>query len=285
MSDPHLHSLHDAELTSGGIMPEGAVGIDAGLTLTKVARASDGRIRLSASETGEGVAADGRGVVGVTGARGANVAAGDAAHHAQEIEAAARGVMALLTAEGRAPAEPFVLALLGTGTAFAAVRDGSVAHLGGTALGGGSFNGIARRINSALTYDAMIAGASRGDRRNVDTMVSDAYPGGIGRIGPDLTAAHLAADGGSPEDVLAALLNMHGENIAQIAASRARIAGLSRVVLAGGFAHNNAALVASITSMAAMFGIAVDVSPAPGYAGAIGAAILAAVSVEEEAAR
>ena len=83
----------------------------------------------------------------------------------------------------------------------------------------------------------------------------------------------------------AGLLNLHGENIAQIAASRARIAQLSRVVLAGGFAHNNASLVTSITSMAAMFGVAVDVSPAPGFAGAIGAAIIAAESVQKEAAR
>jgi len=194
-------------------------------------------------------------------------------------------VIALLGARGAVPADPFVLALLGTGTAFAAVRDGNVAHLGGTALGGGSFSGIARRIDPALTYDGMIAGASRGDRRNVDTMVSDAYPGGIGRIGPDLTAAHLAAHDGSLDDVLAGLLNLHGENIAQIAASRARIAGLSRLVLAGGFAHNNGALVASITAMAAMFGIAVDVSPAPGFAGAIGAAIIASESVQKEAAR
>ncbi len=285
MPDPHLHSLHDAELSAAGILPDGAVGIDAGLTLTKVARASGGRIKLSATETQDSPSGDASEVVGVTGARSGTVVTLDGRIPAQEIEAAARGVIALLGAEGRTPNEGFVLALLGTGTAFATVRSGDVSHLGGTALGGGSFSGIARRIDPSLTYDAMIAGASRGDRRNVDTMVSDAYPDGIGRIGPDLTAAHLAADAGSLDDVLAGLLNLHGENIAQIAASRARIAQLSRVVLAGGFAHNNASLVTSITAMAALFGVAVDVSPAPGFAGAIGAAIIAAESAQKEAAR
>ena len=91
-----------------------------------------------------------------------------------------------------------------------------------------------------------------------------------------MTAAHLAKRGDeTQDDVLAALLNLHAENIAQIAASRAIIAQIPRLVLAGGFAHENAALVESITSMAGLFGVRVDVTPHPGFAGAIGAAILA----------
>jgi activator of 2-hydroxyglutaryl-CoA dehydratase len=112
-------------------------------------------------------------------------------------------------------------------------------------------------------------------------MVSDAYPEGIGRIGGDMTAAHLAkADRGSGgdasiDDVLAALLNLHGENIAQIGASRAIIAQIPRLVLAGGFAHQNAALVGSITAMAGLFGVQAQVAPHPGFAGALGAALVA----------
>jgi pantothenate kinase len=108
-------------------------------------------------------------------------------------------------------------------------------------------------------------------------MVADAYPDGIGRIGGAMTAAHLAKHGNaSPDDVLAALLNLHGENIAQIAASRAIIAQIPRLVLAGGFAHENHVLVASITGMAQLFGVRTDVAPHPGFVGALGAAIIAA---------
>ena len=271
------HAVEDGELSAPGLLPDAALGIDAGLTLTKIAHARGGVIALSVHATsrmGERAPAS-DGVVGATGARIAHPDAGTAVE-VQEIEAAARGVVALLRASGATAPDEFLLALAGTGTAFAAVRAGKVAHLGGTALGGGSFEGIARRIAPALDYAAMIAAAERGDRRRVDLMISDAYADGIGRIGPDLTAAHLSKPGDfAVDDVLAGLLNLHGENIAQIAASRAVVAKLPRIILAGGFAHANPALVASIQAMVAMFGIALDVAPWAGFAGAVGAAIVA----------
>lgn len=267
---------------TGLALPDGVAGIDAGLTLTKVARARDGRIELRAYETAsapEGWRDAAR--IGVTGAR-APAVDGTVAIASREIDAAARGVLALMRSAGMDVETPFVLALLGTGTAFAAVSEGTVRHLGGTALGGGSFAGIARRIAPALRYAETIAAAARGERRNADMMVSDAYPQGIGRIGPDLTAAHLSKQGGAPDDVLAALLNLHGENIAQIGASRAVIGGMRRLVLAGGFVQDNAPLAAAVGAMAGMFGIAVDVAPWPGFAGALGAALIAAEPADAE---
>lgn len=264
-------------------LPPGVAGIDAGMTLTKIARSTAEGVKVAWHETGAGPgtgdAPEGVGGalrIGVTGARAGDLAGDTPRVRVQEIDAAARGVVALLGAEDRLGSGEFVLALLGTGTAFAAVRGDKVSHLGGTPLGGGSFAGIARRIDATLSYAAMIAGAGRGDRRRVDAMISDVYPEGIGRVGPDLTAAHLAKSGGMIDDVLAGLLNLHGENIAQIGASRAIIANVRRLVLAGGFAHANPSLVASITSMAGLFGVSVEVAPAPGFAGAIGAALAAA---------
>lgn len=262
----------------------GIVGLDAGMTLTKVARSAGGGIALAWYEAagdraGASIATEVEAAarVGVTGALLGAIHHGDRFVRVQEIDAAARGVVALMEAEGRACADGFVMVLLGTGTAFAAVRAGNAAHLGGTPLGGGSFAGIARRVDPTLSYAAMIAAAARGDRRHVDTMISDIYPDGIGGVGSDLTAAHLVRSrDGSLEDFLAGLLNLHGENIAQIAASRALIAGMKRVVLTGGFAHANPRLVQSITGMAALFGVTAELAPAPAFAGAIGAALVAA---------
>lgn len=273
-------SLLQRHVLDAAWLPDGAAGIDAGLTLTKAVRASGGRIEAWSQVTDDATFAVDGAAVGATGARSAGVG-GPRVVRSQEIEAAARGARAMLVA---VDGEPFVLTLLGTGTAFALVRDAQVTHLGGAALGGGSFAGIARRLCADLAYDDVVAAAARGDRRNADVMVSDAYPEGIGRIGPDLTAAHLAKRGdASREDVLAALLNLHGESIGQIAAARARTVQAGRIVLAGGFAHGNAPLVTSISAMAGMFGVRTDSVPEPGYAGAIGAALIAAEAQEVRA--
>ncbi len=291
-------ALTDGAIAGLDILRADVCGVDAGLTLEKIVSSHGGALNAVAVETSRGaeVALPAVPLVGVTGARGPAVvrsiqAPGDTSApvrvvESQEIDAAARGVAALLTSSGRAPDAPWVLALLGTGTAFALVRGDRCSHLGGTPLGGGSFAGIARRIDPSLSYAEMIAAAARGDRRNVDMMISDAYAEGIGRVGPDLTAAHLSKDGGgSLDDVLAGLLNLHGENIAQIAASRAIISQARHVVLAGGFAHDNLALTQSIESMAKLFGVSVEVSPHPGFAGALGAALIATEAALKESVR
>jgi type II pantothenate kinase len=251
------------------------------MTLTKVVRASDSGVQFVVFETGSRDGASTAEVagsataVGVTGAR-ADGFEGPGFVTVQEIDAAARGCTVLLQAEERLGAGEFLMALMGTGTAFAAVQGGRVNHMGGTPMGGGSFSGIAYRVAPEMSYPEWIAAAGRGDRRNVDTMISDVYPEGIGRVGPDLTAAHLSRKGeGTTEDFLAGLLNLHGENIAQIACGRAAMANAGRIVLCGMFVQENPLLVQSITHMAGLFGVGVEVVQAPGFAGAIGAALLA----------
>jgi hypothetical protein len=256
------------------LLAHGVAGIDAGLTLTKLVRADESGVTADVCLSHDELALPAATIVGVTGAMARRYAARPGAVDAPEIEAGAAGVRALLGADGEA-SDGFVLALLGTGTSFAAVHGGQARHLGGAALGGGSFAGIAARVQPGLAYAEMIGRAACGDRRNADTLVGEAYAEGVGRIGAEMTAAHLTKASASLDDFLAGLLNLHGESIGQIAASRARIAGLSRVVLAGGFVHGNPALVSSIQGMVRMFGIACDVSPWPGFAVAVGAALLA----------
>jgi type II pantothenate kinase len=165
-----VRRFYESTFELAGALPTDAVGVDAGLTLTKIVSAEhDGSIAAYAFETSEGgaeIAAGDGAPLGVTGARADAYASIESAVTSQEIEAAARGARALSGNDG-----DFVLALLGTGTAFAAVRGDKVTHLGGTPLGGGSFEGIARRFAPELTYEAMIAGAARGDRTHADVMV------------------------------------------------------------------------------------------------------------------
>lgn len=257
-------------------IPAGVQGIDAGMTMTKRVYVTERGVTMSAAPTpSRPTELDDTAVCGLTGARALTFSSQRAISVA-ELDAAARGCSALLRASGRRDDDDFVMALMGTGTAFAAVRGGSASHLGGTALGGGSFAGIAYRVAPELTYPEVISAAAAGDRRRADFMVADVYPEGLGRIGPNLTAAHVARRGDvALPDFLAGLLNLHAESIAMIAAGRARMANINRIVFCGGFIHNNQMLTAGLAEMASRFGHEVEVVRMPGYAGAIGAALIA----------
>ena len=96
-------------------------------------------------------------------------------------------------------------------------EQGGYTRVGGTALGGASFLGLARALTSATTYREALALAARGDSSEVDTLVEDIY-GSTGCVDlglpPSLTAASfgkLARQGNRSardEDVCRALLEM-----------------------------------------------------------------------------
>jgi hypothetical protein len=87
------------------------------------------------------LAAGATATIGVTGARASLL--GAAGVSVQEIEAGARGTRALLECDGRLGDGEFLLVLLGTGTAFAAVRGATVQHRG--AAGGSPSPALPRR--------------------------------------------------------------------------------------------------------------------------------------------
>jgi hypothetical protein len=97
--DAHAHVAAGGLLPHPGLIPDGALGIDAGITLTKVARGTATGIVFESGETGPSLergtawlAADKAASIGVTGARASLLRA--AGVPVQEIEAGARGARA-----------------------------------------------------------------------------------------------------------------------------------------------------------------------------------------------
>ncbi len=71
MSEGQVRAVEAAVVRAAGVLPDGAIGIDAGLTLTKIAQARGERIALSVHATsalGERAPSGGT-VIGATGAR------------------------------------------------------------------------------------------------------------------------------------------------------------------------------------------------------------------------
>jgi type II pantothenate kinase len=125
----------------------------------------------------------------------------------------------------------------GTGTAMVAADGESVAHVTGSAVGGGTLLGLSHLILGTTDVRLIDWLALAGDASMVDIMLSEAVGGEVGRLPADANAVNLGkvAEGGnySREDLAAGLVRLVGQVIAVIAINAADAAGLEDIVLIG----------------------------------------------------
>lgn len=136
---------------------------------------------------------------------------------------------------------------MGTGTAISYAKCESVGgkndyygteavYLGGTGVGGGTLNGLARRMLGIDNIDHLMSLAEDGDIRNIDLTVGDiAKSGSMPEIASYLTAANFGklSDLASPSDIALGLLNLVVESAAMLSVFAARARGLSDIVITG----------------------------------------------------
>lgn len=274
---------------------QGAVGIDVGATLAKLAiRGPDGQIRFSFSPAGDLAAVAERATngaparIGLTGAGGADLsrALPGAPTPVNEFAAWGAGADALLLKQEAHPAERYLLVSMGTGTSVMLADGLAVQRVGGTALGGGTLVGLGAALLGTAKFTELAELAASGDRRRIDLMVSDIYrPGEIALAG-DLTAANLGKlahqldsatehDPNYRPDVAHALMALVGENVALVCAGLRAALQVRHVVFGGSTLRDNPALVEIVGAISRATGSQVEFLADGEYAGALGALLLA----------
>ncbi|HRC84783.1 MAG TPA: hypothetical protein PK413_04155, partial [Thermoanaerobaculia bacterium] len=149
-------------------------------------------------------------------------------------------------------------------------------RVGGCALGGGAFLGLARLLAGSESFAAAAALAARGDRKRVDLLVGDIYRQGGIALPPDLNAASFGKLASTrAEDLADAVAGMIGENVALIAMALARAEQLETVVYCGSTLESNPALQAALSFVTGALGRRALYLPDGAYCGALGAAALA----------
>lgn len=270
------------------------VGVDFGLSVTDGVLVSNARVtahaalhrpgpasqtvlrRVLAGLTGpEGVHGS---TISVTGGRSRELPAsfdGSRLVYVSETNAIGRGGLAL------AGVPQALVVSCGTGTAMIAadVAAARFSHVSGTAVGGGTLEGLAAHLLGMRNASAVAALALSGNAAGVDTTLGEVLGGGVGDLPPTATAVNLGrlAEIAAPDpaDLAAGLVTMVAQTIALIALNAARAAALPAVVFIGRLAEFGA-VRSVIEDVFSLYGSSAPRFPAgAAKATALGAALAA----------
>lgn len=281
--------------------PTGVAGCDLGATLTKIVTRSPGagngeglktdRFPSQAAERLRAfLSAHRPELLGATGGGAAGLPdeiEGAKVVRVSEFDAWARGARLTASSAGVALPEEALVVSLGTGVSILHLRGQAGARIGGTALGGGALHGLGRMLLGTEHFATLADLAARGDRTAIDLTVGDVYAhgdGGLAQAGlsPDLTAANFGKLASLPiheleaADLAHALIGLVGENVALLACAFAASRDVGLILYCGTPVEASAALAQVLLCTTDLLGRRGQVLPRGAYAGALGAAVLAA---------
>ncbi|MBQ1834884.1 MAG: pantothenate kinase [Oscillospiraceae bacterium] len=132
--------------------------------------------------------------------------------------------------------EHAVVVSLGTGTAFIwADQDGTVRHLGGSGIGGGTLAGLSSLITGTRQFSQIRKLACGGDLNKVDLTIGNMSRGSVGTLPPEATAANFAnlSEDATPADLELGLINMVLQCIGTMSVFACQCCQTKTVVLTG----------------------------------------------------
>lgn len=170
--------------------------------------------------------------------------------------------------------ERAVVVSMGTGTAIVRAESGSIVHLGGTGVGGGTLLGLGRTILGTADFGTIIDMASRGSLANVDLQVGDISLSDIGDLPRETTASNFGkvGDRAAGEDKALGILNLVFQTIGLIAIFAARAEGIGDIVLTGNLSRVSQA-PGMFRALSDLFGGVFHFPENSEYATAVGAAL------------
>jgi len=170
----------------------------------------------------------------------------------------------------------------GSGTAMVAARHGRAAHVTGSAVGGGTLQGLGRLLLGETDPLAIDRLALQGDANHVDLTLVEAVGAGVGRLPANANAVNfgrLVQEGVVvlPQDIAAGLVRLVGQVIAVIAINAARAEGLDNHIVVTGHLVDLLSVRKVLDEVAGFYAASITVPPNPGTGTAVGAL----VSMEE----
>ena len=163
----------------------------------------------------------------------------------------------------------------GSGTAMVAARGRESTHVTGSAVGGGTLQGLSRLLLGTADPQEIDRLALQGDANRVDLTLAEALGGAVGRLPVNANAVNFGRLGReavdvAPPDLAAALVRLVGQVIAVIAINAAKAEGLETVVMTGHLVDLQS-VCRVLEEVAGFYQADIRVPPLPGSGTAAGA--------------
>jgi type II pantothenate kinase len=168
-----------------------------------------------------------------------------------------------------------VVVSMGTGTAIVRATHGTVEHLIGSGVGGGTLLGLSNRMINVRDFKLFTEMADRGDLSHIDLTISDITRDEIPGLSPDTTASNFGKndDSASHEDIALGIVNLVFQSVGTSAVMAARMSGIRTIVFTG-----NLTLVRQGTRVlqcfSSLYDVDIVVPESAEFATAIGAALV-----------
>ncbi|MDR0449996.1 MAG: pantothenate kinase [Treponema sp.] len=271
------------------------IGIDIGSSTTKTVSVEGGKLALKIKTRAADAVTSAAGALGklllendigmaavqgiaITGAGASRIKSdifGIPTRRVDEIKAIGTG--GIFLAETYCGAEPggnpLIIANVGTGTAIIEAGKDGIAHLGGSGMGGGTIQGLAKKLLPTSDFNSILELAKEGDLDQVDLLLKDITETDISFLNRETTAANFGKtlDSAGSADLALAILNMVYQVIGMLSVFAARSKNLDRVVVTGN-GSNNPIGKQVLKIISGMYGIRFEYPPDAEYTTAIGAA-------------
>lgn len=135
--------------------------------------------------------------------------------------------------------EEFIVASVGTGTAFIKNEKAEITHLGGTGVGGGTLINLCKKINPKITFDDIKNAEKIGTLENVDLTIQDVTTEEIKTLPKDTTAVNFGklSEKATNNDIVLGIMNMIFETIGVMAALAAKGSNITNIIVIGQVAN------------------------------------------------
>ena len=135
--------------------------------------------------------------------------------------------------------ENFIVASIGTGTAFIKNENGKITHLGGTGVGGGTLINLCKKINPEVDFETITNAQLTGNLENVDLTIQDLTTEEIKTLPKDITAVNFGRlnNKASDSDIILGIMNMIFETVGVMAALATKGSNITDIIVIGQLAN------------------------------------------------